>query len=170
MCGISRPLSWLAFLLWTCFLWLLQLWAHLLILLCIPLSLTSFRRPFTLLGPFLCMSTALCLLLSLDLSHCNEMDFSLPWYLFGPDSPTLKWVQKSLGPFLLHLCIPRCLALSGHIISVIMCWVTRRTNPDQWPSYNRSYWTLLQCYKMNHLSKDSVPSFLWLLCAPDCQG
>lgn len=45
--------------------------------------------------------------------------------------PPFKWVQKSLGPFLLCLCIPRCLELSGYVILVIMCWLTKRTNPDQ---------------------------------------
>ena len=132
---------------------------YLLILLCLPLNLMSFRKPSTHAGPLLCVSTAPCLPLSLDLSHCNEMDLILPWHLFGsdsPTSPTLQWVQKGLGPFLLHLCIPRCLELSGHIILVNMCWLTKRTNPNQWPSYNGSYRTLLQCYEVNRLSKDSV--------------
>ena len=35
--------------------------------------------------------------LSLDLSHSNEMDFHLPWHLFGPDSPTLQVSSEKSG-------------------------------------------------------------------------
>lgn len=83
LCGISRPLSWLAFLLWTCFpCLLLQMVNSTFSFFCVsPWTLCPLGSLPRVLGPF-SACPAPCLPLSLDLSHRNEMDLILPWHLF----------------------------------------------------------------------------------------
>lgn len=103
--GISGPLSWWAVLLWACFFCLLQLVNSTFSFFCVnPCTSCPLGSLPLALGPFSVGPQPPCCPLSLDLSHCNEMNLILSWHLFEADSPTHQWDQKGLEPFLLHLC------------------------------------------------------------------